>query len=239
MTNDPRQHSRTLVDGPDRAAARSYFYSVGFTPEDLQQPLVMVAHEWIGTMPCNFNQRELAQQVMAGVRAAGGTPMEVNTISISDGITMGTEGMKGSLVSRELIADSIELAGRAYAFDAAVILVGCDKTIPAGAMAVARLGIPALVLYSGSIAPGRFEGRDVTIQDVFEGVGEHAAGKMSDERLAALEAVACPARAPAAPSTRRTRWRPSSSSSASRRWARPHPARRIRKKARSRSRSAG
>ncbi len=192
MTTDPRQHSRTLVDGPDRAAARSYFYSVGFTPEDLRQPLVMVAHEWIGTMPCNFNQRELAQQVMAGVRAAGGTPMEVNTISISDGITMGTEGMKGSLVSRELIADSIELAGRAYAFDAAVILVGCDKTIPAGAMAVARLGIPALVLYSGSIAPGRFEGRDVTIQDVFEGVGEHAAGKMSDERLAALEAVACP-----------------------------------------------
>lgn len=192
MTSDPRQHSRVLVDGPDRAAARSYFYSVGFTAEDLQKPLVMVAHEWIGTMPCNFNQRELAQQVMAGVRRAGGTPMEVNTISISDGITMGTEGMKGSLISRELIADSIELAGRAYAFDAAVIIVGCDKTIPAGAMAVARLGIPALVLYSGSIAPGRFEGRDVTIQDVFEGVGEHAAGKMSDERLAALEAAACP-----------------------------------------------
>ena len=192
MTMDPRHRSRQLVDGPDRAAARSYYYSVGFTPEDLQKPLVMVAHEWIGTMPCNYNQRELAQQVMAGVRAAGGTPMEVNTISISDGITMGTEGMKASLISREIIADSIELAGTAYAFDAAVIIVGCDKTIPAGAMAVARLGIPAIVLYSGSIAPGRFEGRDVTIQDVFEGVGQHAAGTMSDERLAELERVACP-----------------------------------------------
>ncbi|MEX2447049.1 MAG: dihydroxy-acid dehydratase [Dehalococcoidia bacterium] len=192
MTTDPRGHSSTLVDGPDRAAARSYLYAAGFTPEDLARPLVMVAHEWIGTMPCNLNQRALAQQVMAGIRAAGGTPMEVNTISISDGITMGTQGMKASLISREVIADSIELTGMAYAFDAAVVIVGCDKTIPAGAMALARLDLPGLVLYSGSIAPGVWEGRDVTIQDVFEGVGQHAAGNLSDERLAALEQAACP-----------------------------------------------
>ncbi len=192
MTTDARQHSRTLLDGPDRAAARSYLYSVGFTPDDLKKPLVMVAHEWIGTMPCNLSQRALAQRVMAGIRAAGGTPMEVNTISISDGITMGTQGMKASLISREVIADSIELTGMAYAFDAAVVIVGCDKTIPAGAMALARLNLPGLVLYSGSIAPGTWEGHDVTIQDVFEGVGQHAAGNMSDERLAALEQAACP-----------------------------------------------
>ncbi len=192
MTNDPRQHSRVLVDGADRAAARSYFYSAGFTPDDLKKPLVMVAHEWIGTMPCNLSQRMLAQQVMAGIREAGGTPMEVNTISISDGITMGTQGMKASLISREVIADSIELTGMAYAFDACVIIVGCDKTIPAGAMALARLNLPGLVLYSGSIDPGRWEDHDVTIQDVFEGIGQHAAGNMSDERLAALEQAACP-----------------------------------------------
>ena len=192
MTTDSRQHSRVLVDGPDRAAARSYFYSVGFTPDDLKKPLVMVAHEWIGTMPCNWSQRALAQRVMAGIREAGGTPMEVNTISISDGITMGTQGRKASLISREVIADSIELAGMAYAFDACVIIVGCDKTLPAGAMALARLNLPGLVLYSGSIDPGTWEGHDVTIQDVFEGVGQHAAGNMSDERLAALEQAACP-----------------------------------------------
>jgi dihydroxy-acid dehydratase len=192
MAFDPRHRSHTLVDGPDRAAARSYFYSVGLGAEDLRRPLVMVAHEWIGTMPCNFSQRELAQHVMAGVRAAGGTPMEVNTISISDGISMGTEGMKASLISRELIADSIELCAVGYSFDAAVIIVGCDKTIPAAAMALARLNIPGLVLYSGSIAPGVWEGLDVTLQDVFEGVGQHSAGTLSDERLAALEAVACP-----------------------------------------------
>ncbi|MBM4410811.1 MAG: dihydroxy-acid dehydratase [Chloroflexi bacterium] len=192
MAFDTRHRSRTLVDAPDRAPARSYFQSVGFTPDDLKKPLVMVAHEWIGTMPCNYNQRELAQQVSAGIRAAGGTPMEVNTISISDGISMGTEGMKASLISRDLIADSIELAGIGYSFDAVVVIVGCDKTIPAGAMALARLNIPGIVLYSGSIDPGRFEGRDVTIQDVFEGVGQHAAGTMSLERLHALEAVACP-----------------------------------------------
>jgi len=192
MPFDPRHRSHTLVDGPGRAPARSYFESVGFTQDDLKKPLIMVAHEWIGTMPCNLSQRMLAQQVMAGIRAAGGTPMEVNTISISDGISMGTEGMKASLISREVIADSIELCGIGYSFDACVIIVGCDKTIPAGAMALARLNIPGLVLYSGSIAPGQFEGHDVTIQDVFEGVGQHAAGNMSDERLAALEAAACP-----------------------------------------------
>ena len=192
MAFDPRHRSRALVEGPERAPARSYLKSVGLSSEDLRRPLVMVAHSWIGTMPCNFSHRELAQQVMAGVRAAGGTPMEVNTISISDGIAMGTEGMKASLISRELIADSIELCGVGYAFDAAVILVGCDKTIPAATLALARLDIPGLALYSGSIDPGVYEGRDVTIQDVFEGVGQHAAGTISDEQLTALEDAACP-----------------------------------------------
>jgi len=192
MAFDPRHRSHTLVDGPERAAARSYFHSVGLSNEDLKKPLVMVAHEWIGTMPCNYSQRALAQRVMAGVREAGGTPMEVNTVSISDGISMGTEGMKASLISRELITDSIELCGVGYSFDAVVVIVGCDKTIPAGAMALARLNIPGLVLYSGSIAPGQFQGHDVTIQDVFEGVGQHAAGNMSDEELEQLENAACP-----------------------------------------------
>ncbi len=192
MALDPRHRSHTLVDGPDRAPARSYFKSVGFDSDDLRRPLVMVAHEWIGTMPCNFNQRELARHVMAGIRAAGGTPMEVNTVSISDGISMGTEGMKASLISRELIADSIELCAVGYSFDAAVVLVGCDKTIPAAAMALARLNIPGLILYSGSIAPGVLDGRDVTIQDVFEGVGAHAAGTITEEQLVAIEDAACP-----------------------------------------------
>ena len=192
MTLDPRHRSRTFVDGPDRAPARSYLKSVGLSSEDLQRPLVMVAHSWIGTMPCNFSQRELAQHVMAGVRAAGGTPMEVNTVAISDGISMGTQGMKASLISRELIADSIELCGVGYGFDAAVILVGCDKTIPAATLALARLDIPGLALYSGSIDPGVLDGRDVTIQDVFEGVGQHAAGTITDEQLTAIEEAACP-----------------------------------------------
>ena len=192
MPFDPRHRSHTLLDGPGRAPARSMLKSVGYSGDDLRKPLVMVAHSWIGTMPCNFSHRELAQQVSAGIRAAGGTPMEVNTVSISDGVTMGTEGMKASLISRELIADSIELAGVGYSFDAAVVIVGCDKTIPAGAMALARLNIPGIVLYSGSIAPGRYQGRDVTIQDVFEGVGEEAAGVISEEQLVALEDVACP-----------------------------------------------
>ena len=192
MTFDTRHRSRTFVDGPDRAPARSYLKSVGLTSEDLQRPLVMVAHSWIGTMPCNFSQRELAQHVMAGVRAAGGTPMEVNTVSISDGISMGTQGMKASLISRELIADSIELCGVGYGFDAAIVLVGCDKTIPAATLALARLDIPSLALYSGSIDPGVLDGRDLTIQDVFEGVGQHAAGTISDEQLTAIEDAACP-----------------------------------------------
>ena len=192
MTFDPRHRSRTVVDGPDRAPARSYLKSVGLSSEDLQRPLVMVAHSWIGTMPCNYSQRELAQHVMAGVRAAGGTPMEVNTVSISDGISMGTQGMKASLISRELIADSIELCGIGYGFDAAVVLVGCDKTIPAATLALARLDIPSLALYSGSIDPGVLDGRDLTIQDVFEGVGQHAAGTITDEQLTAIEDAACP-----------------------------------------------
>jgi dihydroxy-acid dehydratase len=192
MNTDPRAHSRIMVDGPGRAPARSYFKSVGLTSEDLKKPLVMVAHSWIGTMPCNFNQRELAQDVMAGIRAAGGTPMEVNTISISDGISMGTEGMKASLISREVIADSIELAAVGYSFDAVVVIVGCDKTIPAAAMVLARLNLPGVVLYSGSIAAGRYRGHDITIQDVFEGVGQQAAGTISEADLEEIVDAACP-----------------------------------------------
>ena len=165
---------------------------VGFTDEDLARPLVGVATTWIETMPCNLNQRELALHVKRGIREAGGTPMEFNTISVSDGVSMGTEGMRASLVSREVIADSIELVARGHMFDGLVCLVGCDKTIPAAVMALARLDLPGLVLYNGSIAPGRFDGRDVTIQDVFEAVGAHAAGTMSGAEVHALESVACP-----------------------------------------------
>ena len=192
MAFDPKHNSRTITDGPTRAAARSYYYSIGFTREDIEKPIVGIANTWIGTMPCNFNLRLLAEKVAIGVRAAGGTPMEFNTIAISDGITMGTEGMKTSLVSRELIADSIELCTRGYMFDALVCLVGCDKTIPAASMALARLNIPGIVLYGGSIMPGRFDGRDVNIQDVFEGVGQNLAGTLSDEDLDRLEHAACP-----------------------------------------------
>ena len=193
MSLDPRHRSSTLVDGPNRAPARSQLHSVGFSNDDLRRPLVMVAHSWIGTMPCNFSHRDLAQDVMKGVREAGGTPIEVNTVSISDGITMGTEGMKASLVSRELITDSIELCAVGYAFDAAVIICGCDKTLPAAAMSMSRLNIPAVALYSGSIAPGvHHDGRDLTIQDVFEAVGQHAAGTIDDDELAAIEDNACP-----------------------------------------------
>jgi len=192
MNTDPRARSRIMVDGPGRAPARSYFKSIGLTSDDLKKPLVMVAHSWIGTMPCNFNERELAQEVMAGVRAAGGTPMEVNTISISDGISMGTEGMKASLISREIIADSLELAAIGYSFDAAVIIVGCDKTIPAAAMILARLNIPGIILYGGSIAPGSYKGQDITIQDVFEGVGQQAAGTITEAELEEIVDAACP-----------------------------------------------
>lgn len=190
---DGRKHrSRIMTEGRTRAPARAFFKAVGFTDEDLARPIVGIANTWIETMPCNYHFRQLAEKVKAGVRAAGGTPMEFNTIAISDAETMGTEGMKASLVSREVIADSIELVGRGYMFDAIVALVGCDKTIPGAAMAVARLDIPSVILYGGSTRPGRFRGRDVTIQDVFEAVGANAAGHMSDEELKELENTACP-----------------------------------------------
>jgi dihydroxy-acid dehydratase len=192
MDSRLRQHSRIIVDGPSRAPARAYFYAIGLTDDDLAKPLVGVANTWIEAMPCNSHLRHLAEKVKDGIRAAGGTPLEFNTIAISDGETMGTEGMKASLVSRELIADSIELVGQGYMFDAVVALAGCDKTIPATAMGLTRLNLPGLVLYGGSIQPGRFRGRDVTIQDVFEAVGAHAAGKMTDADLKEIESVACP-----------------------------------------------
>jgi dihydroxy-acid dehydratase len=191
--SDPaKRHSAALTDGPDRAAARAMLKGIGFTDDDLAKPLIGVATTWIETMPCNFNQRELAQRVKAGVRAAGGTPMEFNTISISDGVSMGTEGMKASLVSRELIADSIELVVRGHLMDGLVCVVGCDKTIPAAVMALCRLDVPGLVLYNGSIAPGTFRGRDITIQDVFEAVGAYAAGTIDAAELHEVESAACP-----------------------------------------------
>jgi len=192
MSNPLKHNSATITDGRDRAPARSMLKAIGFTDEDLAKPIVGIANTWIETMPCNFNLRELAVKVKEGVRAAGGTPMEFNTIAISDGVTMGTEGMKASLVSREIIADSIELTGRGYMFDAMIALVACDKTIPGGAMALARLDVPSVLLYGGTIMPGKFQGVDVTIQDVFEGVGRHAAGTMTDAELLELENVACP-----------------------------------------------
>ncbi|MGA9523729.1 MAG: dihydroxy-acid dehydratase [Myxococcaceae bacterium] len=192
MPHDPRRNSRAITEGVDRAPARAMLKAIGFTDEDLSRPLVAVANTWTETMPCNFHLRRLAERVKEGIRAAGATPMEFNTIAVSDGVTMGTEGMKASLVSREVIADSIELVCRGHMFDAVVALVGCDKTIPAAAMALLRLDLPSLVLYGGSIAPGRHEGRDVTIQDVFEAVGAVAAGKMSRQELAKLEDHACP-----------------------------------------------
>jgi dihydroxy-acid dehydratase len=188
----PKPRSHALVDGPNRAGARSMLRACGLKDDDFAKPLIGVANTWIEIGPCNYHLRELAADVKAGIRAAGGTPLEFNTVSISDGITMGTEGMRTSLVSREVIADSIELVTRGNMFDAVIILVGCDKTIPGGIMAAARLNIPALVLYGGSIAPGQFEGHAVTIQDVYEAIGSHARGNMSDARLTALESAACP-----------------------------------------------
>jgi dihydroxy-acid dehydratase len=185
-------NSRTLLAGRDRAPARSMLKAIGFTDQDLARPIIGVANTWIETMPCNFHLRALAEKVKAGIRAAGGTPMEFNTISISDGVTMGTQGMKASLISREVIADSIELVGRGYLFDGMVAMVGCDKTIPGAAMALLRLNLPSLILYGGSIAAGRFEGRDITLQDVFEAVGANAAGTMSDAKLLEVENAACP-----------------------------------------------
>jgi dihydroxy-acid dehydratase len=192
MNMDLKHRSRGITDGRDRAPARSYFKSIGFTESDLAKPLIGVANTWIETMPCNFHLRRLSAKVKEGIRAAGGTPMEFNTIAISDGETMGTEGMRASLVSREVIADSIELVCLGQMFDAVVCVVGCDKTIPAAGMALARMNLPGLVLYGGTIAPGVYKGKDVTIQDVFEAVGANAAGKMSDAELLELENIACP-----------------------------------------------
>lgn len=189
---DLKQNSRQVTEGPHRAAARAYLKGIGFDNDALRKPIIGVAHGWIETMPCNFNHRVLANKVKEGIRAAGGTPMELNHIAISDGITMGTSGMKTSLVSREVIADSIELVARGHLFDGLVVITGCDKTIPAGVMALARLNIPGLMLYGGSIPPGHLHGEQVTIQSVFEAVGQHAAGKISDQQLDELENVASP-----------------------------------------------
>ena len=184
--------SYTITQGKERAGARSFYKAIGFTDADLKKPIIGIANTWIGTMPCNFHLRELAVDVAAGIREAGGTPMEFNTIAISDGITMGTEGMKTSLISREVIADSIELVARGYMFDGIVALVACDKTIPGAAMALLRLNVPGVILYGGTILPGKYKGRDITVQDVFEAVGANAAGRLSDEELLEIENSACP-----------------------------------------------
>src|SRR5947209_1023583 len=187
-----RVRSKALIDGPARAGARSMMRAVGYTDEDFRRPLVGVAHSWIEIMPCNFNHRQLAEWVKEGIREAGGTPVEFNTIAVSDGIAMGTEGMKASLISREVVADSIELVTRGHLLDALVCISGCDKTIPGTVMALARMDIPGLMVYGGSIMPGRFQGKDVTIGDVYEAIGRHAVGKMNDKELDELEKVACP-----------------------------------------------
>src|SRR6516165_10693624 len=192
MSMELKHRSRLITEGRDRAGARAMFKAVGFTGEVLSKPLIGVANTWIETMPCNFHLRRLSAKVKEGIRQAGGTPMEFNTIAISDGETMGTEGMRASLVSREVIADSIELVCRGQLFDAVVCLVGCDKTIPAAAMALARTDILGLILYGGTIAAGSYQGKDVTIQDVYEAIGANAAGKMADDELLELENVACP-----------------------------------------------
>src|SRR6201987_1021411 len=189
---DLKHRSRGITDGRDRAPSRAMFKAIGFSDDDLRKPLIAVANTWIETMPCNFHLRRLSAKVKEGIRDAGGTPMEFNTIAISDGETMGTEGMRASLVSREVIANSIELVCRGQLFDAVVCVVGCDKTIPAAAMALARLDLPGLVLYGGTIAAGNYRGQDVTIQDVYEAIGANAAGKISDSELRELEDVACP-----------------------------------------------
>jgi dihydroxy-acid dehydratase len=191
-TDPAKRKSAVMTDGPDRAPARAMLKAIGFDDDALAKPIVGVATTWIETMPCNINQRDLATHVKVGIQKAGGTPMEFNTVSVSDGVSMGTEGMKSSLISREVIADSIELVCRGHSFDAVVCLVGCDKTIPGAVMALGRLGIPGIVLYNGSIAAGVYKGRDMTVQDVFEGVGAHAAGKIDDDELLEIENAACP-----------------------------------------------
>src|SRR5580698_839272 len=185
-------NSYTITQGRDRAPARSMLKAIGLTDDDLKKPIIGIANTWTETMNCNYKLRDLAVHVKAGIRAAGGTPMEFNTIAISDGITMGTEGMKTSLVSREVIADSIELMARGHMFDGIVALVACDKTIPGAAMALLRLNVPGVILYGGSILPGHYHGRDLTIQDVFEAVGSNAAGKIDDAEFQNIENLACP-----------------------------------------------
>ena len=193
LPSDPaKRRSAAITDGPDRAGARAMLKAVGFTDDDLARPLIGVATTWIETMPCNLNQRDLAQDVKRGIREAGGTPLEFNTVAISDGVSMGTEGMRTSLVSREVIADSIELVARGHLFDGLVCLVACDKTNPGAVMALGRLDLPSVVLYTGSIAPGKFRGRDVTVADVYEAIGAHAARRMNAEELHELESAACP-----------------------------------------------
>jgi dihydroxy-acid dehydratase len=190
--HNPKKYSIPLTEGPNRAAARSYLRGVGFSKEDLHKPIIGIANTWTEIGPCNFHLRQIAEAVKQGVRDAGGTPMEFNTITISDGITMGTEGMKASLVSREVIADSVELVARGNLFDGLVAIAGCDKNMPGTVMALARLDIPSLMLYGGSIKPGRLNGKDITIQDVFEAIGSHSAGRLDDAGLEAVEAAACP-----------------------------------------------
>ncbi|MFZ0890727.1 MAG: dihydroxy-acid dehydratase, partial [Candidatus Binataceae bacterium] len=192
QTDGLRRHSSVLLDGPSRAPARAMLKAVGLTDEDLRKPLIGIANTWIEVMPCNIHLQALAQEVKRGVRAAGGTPIEFNTIAVSDGIAMGTEGMRASLISREVVADSIELVVRGHLFDGVIALSGCDKTIPGTVMALARLDLPSLMIYGGSIQPGKYEGRDVTIQDVFEAVGAQAAGTMTLDALKRLEDRACP-----------------------------------------------
>ncbi len=187
-----RHKSHVMIDGPDRAPSRSYLRAVGLTDDDFNRPLIGVANTWIEVMPCNFHLRKLAVKVKEGIRAAGGVPIEFNTIAVSDGVAMGTEGMKASLVSREVIADSIELVCRGHSFDGLIALVGCDKTIPGAVMAAVRLDIPSVVLYGGSIMPGIYQGREITIQDVFEAVGAHAAGRITEAQLTEIEKAACP-----------------------------------------------
>src|SRR5438105_7779640 len=189
---DLKHRSRALTEGPERAPARAYLKGIGYDDEALSKPIIGVANTWIETMPCNFHLRALAAKVKEGIREAGGTPMELNTIAISDGITMGTEGMKASLVSREVIADSIELVAAAHMFDAVIAISGCDKTIPATVMALCRLNVPSVMLYGGSILPGYFRGEGITIQEVFEAIGAHAAGRITDEELTAIEDAASP-----------------------------------------------
>src|SRR5881409_2591095 len=192
MATGLKHKSHDLTDGPGRAPARAMLKAVGFTDDDLARPLVGVANTWIEVMPCNHHLRRLSEKVKAGIRAGGGTPIEYNTISVTDGIAMGTEGMKASLISREVIADSIELVARGHLFDGLVAITGCDKTIPGGAMALARLNIPGLLLYSGSILPGEYQGRPLTVQDVFEVVGAYNAGRLSEQDLHGIESHACP-----------------------------------------------